>query len=282
MRIMPRLDVKGEKLVKGIHLEGLKVLGSVEDFANQYYHDGADELLYIDAVASLYGRNSIHATITNAAKSIFVPLVVGGGIRTVDDITQVLQAGADKVAINSAAVNRPEFIREAASMFGSSTIAVSIDVKRGSKGELFVYTDNGRENSGKVLMPWAEQAIAEGAGEILITSIDRDGTGEGFSLEILESLKNKINVPLVVSGGFGNCNDVIEADAKCRLDGVAIGSMLHYALTEANSQEGQVKIEGGEFQILADAVTNQRIIPTKIRELKSTLRHVLGDDRIRI
>ena len=184
IRIIPRLDIKGPNLVKGIHLEGLRVLGKPETFAKFYYEQGADELFFQDTVASLYGRNSLHDIITKTAREIFIPLTVGGGLRTIDDIKNVLRAGADKVSINTAAVNNPNFIEEAALRFGSSTIVVSIEAIKDSNGSYYVYTDNGREHTGLEVVEWARKVEKLGAGELVITSVDNEGTGSGFDIEL--------------------------------------------------------------------------------------------------
>ncbi len=176
-RIIPRLDIKGSHLVKGIHLEGLRVLGNPEVFAKFYYEQGADELIYMDVVASLYGRNSLSEIITRTAKQIFIPLTVGGGIRTIDDINNVLRAGADKVCINTAAINNPDFIKQASRKFGSSTIVVAIEAIQQSEGNYLCYTDNGREHTGIDAVIWAERIQELGAGELIITSVDAEGTG---------------------------------------------------------------------------------------------------------
>jgi len=173
-RIIPRLDIKGPNLVKGIHLEGLRVLGKPEDFAFQYYLDGADELLYMDVVASLYGRNNLLEIVRATAEKIFIPLTVGGGIRSIEDIRNLLRAGADKVAINTAAINNPDLIKEAAKTFGSQCIVVSIEAKKKEGGAYEAYTDNGREMTGVEVLSWAKRAVDLGAGEILVTSIDID------------------------------------------------------------------------------------------------------------
>jgi len=194
IRIIPRLDIKGPNLVKGIHLEGLRVLGRPEEFAKYYYEQGADELMYQDVVASLYGRNSLQEIINRTAKAIFIPLTVGGGIRTIEDIRNVLRAGADKVAINTAAIKNPEFIKQAAINYGSSTIVIAIEAIKHKNGDYFAYTDNGREYTGKEVVEWAKRVEELGAGEIVLTSVDREGTGEGFDLDLLK----KHNIGLIV------------------------------------------------------------------------------------
>ena len=186
IRIIPRLDIKGPNLVKGIHMEGLRVLGKPEDFARLYYEQGADELIYQDNVASLYQRNSLTEIVTRTTENIFIPLTVGGGIRTLDDINSVLRAGADKVSINTAAINNPNLINQAGKTFGSSTIVVAIEAIRQPDGSYLAYTDNGREYTGKDVQSWARELEDRGAGEILVTSIDREGTGEGLDKNLSE------------------------------------------------------------------------------------------------
>src|SRR2546423_13233654 len=177
VRVIARLDIKGPNLVKGIHMEGLRVLGKPEDFAEYYYRTGADELMYIDVVASLYGRNSLLDIVRRTAQEIFIPLCVGGGLRSVDDIRAVLRAGADKVSINTAAIRRPALIKEAAETFGSSTIVVSVEAIRKPDGKYEAYTDYGRERTGVDAVAWAQEAASLGAGELVVTSINQEGTG---------------------------------------------------------------------------------------------------------
>jgi imidazole glycerol-phosphate synthase subunit HisF len=226
-RLVPRLDIKGPNLVKGIHLEGLRVLGKPERFAAYYYEQGADELLFVDIVASLYGRNSLLDIIERTSKQVFVPMTVAGGIRSLDDIRSVLRAGADKVALNTAAVARPELVKEASKRFGSSTIVVSIEViKRGEKYE--VYTDNGRERTGLDALEWAKKAAELGAGEILLTSVDKEGTGEGFDLELTRMVSESVPIPVIACGGAGKVDDLASAVVKGKASAVACASILHY------------------------------------------------------
>ena len=181
IRVIPRLDIKGPNLVKGIHLEGLRVLGKPEQFARYYYETGADELIYMDIVASLYNRNSLHDIISKTAREIFIPLTVGGGLRTVEDIRNVLKAGADKVSLNTAAIKNPQIIAEASRKFGSSTILISIEAIKQPDGRYLAYTDNGREYTGMEVLDWAKRVETLGAGEIMLTSVDREGTGQILS-----------------------------------------------------------------------------------------------------
>jgi imidazole glycerol-phosphate synthase subunit HisF len=228
VRIIPRLDIKGPNLVKGVHLEGLRVLGKPEFFARHYYEVGADELFYMDAVASLYGRNSLVDIIERTAKEVFIPLTVSGGLRSVDDVRTVLRAGADKVAINTAAIQRPELVREVSRAFGSSTIVVSIEAIKRPDGSYEAYTDYGRESSGVEVLAWAERAVELGAGELMITSINNEGTGRGFDLELTRAVAEAVSVPVIACGGAGNLDHIYEVADQGQADAVSLASVLHY------------------------------------------------------
>jgi len=227
VRLIARLDVKGENLIKGVHLEGLRVIGDPQEYARQYYEQGADELIYMDIVASLYGRSKLTEIVRRAAHDVFVPMTVGGGIRNVDDVSDLLRAGADKVAINTAAVHRPELISEVSHRFGSQCMVLSIEAKKQSSGLWEVYTDCGREKSGVDAVEWAKRAVELGAGEILVTSIDSEGTRKGFDTSLVRAISKAVDVSVIASGGFGtqaHLGEVVEAGA----DGVAIADALHY------------------------------------------------------
>lgn len=228
IRLIPRLDIKGENLIKGVHLEGLRVLGAPEEYAKKYYEQGADELIYMDVVASLYGRSNLVDIVRRTANDVFVPMTVGGGIRTIDDVSKLLRAGADKVAINTAAVLRPELITDIAMKFGSQCVVLSIEAKRKSLGQWEVYTDSGREASGIDVIEWALKAVELGAGEVLITSIDQEGTRKGFDLELTKSLAETIPVPVIASGGMGSLEDLLSVVNYGKVDGVAMADVLHY------------------------------------------------------
>ena len=208
IRIIPRLDIKGPNLVKGIHLEGLRVLGKPSDFAKYYYESGADELLLMDVVASLYERNSLHDIITETAKNNFIPITVGGGIRNVNDIKKILRAGADKVCLNTAAIKNPEFIKQASREFGSSTIVVAIEAIK-SNGKYLAYTDNGREYTGLDVFDWAQKIAELGAGELVITSVDKEGTGNDFDTELISKINKLVPIPVIAHGGAGKKEDVV-------------------------------------------------------------------------
>jgi cyclase len=228
IRIIPRLDIKGPNLVKGIHLEGLRVLGKPEQFARYYYENGADELIYMDAVASLYGRNSLLEIVERTAKDIFIPLTVGGGLRSVEDIRTVLRAGADKVSINTAAIQRPELISEGARSFGSSTIVVSIEAIKKADGSYEAYVDYGRQSTGVDAFEWAVRAAELGAGELAVTSINNEGTGKGFDLELTRKISEAVSIPVIASGGAGRVSHIHEVITEGKADAVSVASILHY------------------------------------------------------
>ena len=228
IRVIPRLDIKGPNLVKGIHLEGLRVLGRPEDFARHYYEQGADELFFQDVVASLYERNSLHEIISKIAREIFIPLTVAGGLRTLQDIRDVLRAGADKVAINTAALKNPDIVRQAALDFGSSTIVVAIEAIKERDGRYLAYTDNGREYTGREVVAWAQEAESLGAGEIVITSVDREGTGEGYDLALTRMIADAVHVPVIAHGGPGKLSHIDQVILQGGASAIAVAAMLHY------------------------------------------------------
>jgi cyclase len=228
IRIIPRLDVKGSNVVKGIQFEGLRVVGKPGELARKYYNEGADEMLFMDIVASLYGRNNILSVVEEAAREIFVPMTVGGGIRTLDDIVAVLRSGADKVAINTAAITRPDFLREAANTFGSQCIVLSIEAKRQPGGLWEAYTDNGRERTGREVMDWVSQAVDLGVGEILVTSVDCEGQRKGFDMVLISEIRRRVSVPVIAGGGAGSADHVIGLATQGHADAVCCASIFHY------------------------------------------------------
>ena len=228
VRLIPRLDVKAPNLIKAVHLEGLRKLGDPKVYAKKYYESGADEILYMDAVASLYGRNSLLDIIERSTRDVFVPITVGGGIRTVTDVADALKAGADKVAINTAAVRRPELISEAARAFGSQCIVLSIEAKQVGVNRWEAYTDGGREHSGLDVVEWANRGVALGAGEILVTSIDREGTRRGFDIQLTGAIARAVKVPVIASGGMGTLAHLVEVIREGGADAVAMADILHF------------------------------------------------------
>ena len=271
IRVIPRLDIKGPNLVKGIHLEGLRVLGKPERFARHYYESGADELIYMDSVASLYGRNSLLHIIQRTSREIFIPLTVGGGLRTVEDIRTVLRAGADKACLNTAAIRRPELIREAAKRFGSSTIVVSIEAKRQPDGHYEAYTDNGRIRTGIDVFEWAMGVAQLGAGEILITSIDREGTGTGFDLELMRRIAKSVQIPVIACGGAGRVEHVLEVVREGAADAVSVASLLHYEYIKQHYTNEDYSSEGN-IEFLRSGESFTKVEGAALTEIKSRMR----------
>lgn len=228
LRIIPRLDIKGPNVVKGIHAEGLRVIGEPKSLARKYYSAGADEIVYMDIVASLYGRNIDFEILKTVAGEIFVPLTVGGGIRSVHDISNVLRSGADKIAVNTFAVKNPHFIEEAVRTFGSQCVVLSVEAKKVGEGKWEAYTDGGREKSGRDAIEWIKQGIELGAGEVLLMSIDKDGTRQGFDIELISAVTSFSPVPVIAHGGAGSMDSVFELYKKAKPDAVAAASVFHY------------------------------------------------------
>ncbi|HZX30712.1 MAG TPA: imidazole glycerol phosphate synthase cyclase subunit [Rhodocyclaceae bacterium] len=228
IRLIARLDIKGPNLIKGVHLEGLRVIGSPEEHALRYYQDGADELIYMDSVASLYGRNNLSHIVEQTARDIFVPLTVGGGIRSVDDAAHLLRCGADKVAVNTAAVAQPSLISDIARRFGSQCMVLSIEAKHIGEQRWEAYTDNARERTGLDVVEWVRRGVELGAGEILLTSVDQEGTRRGFDIDLVKAVTSVVNVPVIASGGMGKPEDLVDVVKKAEADAVAMADILHY------------------------------------------------------
>lgn len=231
VRLIARLDIKGPNLIKGVHLEGLRVIGDPQEYARRYYEQGADELIYIDIVASLYGRSKLTEIVRRAAHDLFVPMTVGGGVRNVDDVQDLLRAGADKIAINTAAVRRPALITEVSRRFGSQCMVLSIEAKQQAPGRWEVLTDCGRERSGVDALEWARRGVALGAGEILLTSIDREGTRKGFDIPLTRAIASAVSVPVIASGGYGEAQHLLDVLQDGAADAVAFADALHYNRT---------------------------------------------------
>lgn len=227
IRLIARLDVKAPNLVKGIQLEGLRKLGDPNEFARHYYKQGIDEIFYADIVASLYERNSLLHIIENTSKDIFVPITVGGGLRTIDDVAAALRAGADKVSINTAAIKNPKLISDIARRFGSQCMVLSIQAKRiGDHWE--AYYDNGREHSQLDAIEWAKKGEELGAGEIMLTSVDQEGTARGFDSELTKAISDTVNLPVIASGGMGKLDDINKIVKEGNADAIAMAHVLHY------------------------------------------------------
>lgn len=228
VRLIARMDIKGPNLIKGIHLEGLRVMGDPEQFATQYYQQGIDELIYMDAVASLYERNNLADIVRHTAQNLFIPLTVGGGVRSLEDAKDLLRAGADKIAINTAAVRNPDLIRDMSRRFGSQCMVLSIEAKKTADLKWEAYTDNGREHTGLDVIEWAMRGEELGAGEILLTSVDQEGTRKGFDLELIREVSSKVSIPVIASGGMGTLSHFADAVQIGQADAVAMADVLHY------------------------------------------------------
>lgn len=221
------MDIKAPYLIKGIQLEGVRKLGYPNDYALKYYNEGVDEIYYEDAVASLYNRNNIVEIVEETSNNIFIPLTVGGGLRSVKDMQTVLNSGADKISINSEALKNPNIISESSKQFGSSTIVLSIQAKKINNG-WEAYYDNGREHSNKNVIDWAQEGEQLGAGEILITSVDNEGTQNGFDIELINSVMKKVKIPVIASGGMGKLEHIYDLVKETDVDAIAIAHCLHY------------------------------------------------------
>lgn len=253
MRVIARLDVKGPNVVKGVQFEALRVMGKPADFAQEYFLQGADELIYIDIVASLYRRENLLHIVREAAKSIFIPFTAGGGVRSIKDIHDLLQAGAEKVAINTAAVKRPEFITEAAQRFGSQCIVLSIEAKRRKDGTWEAYTDNGREATGLDAVEWAKRGEALGAGEILLTSVDREGTQRGLDAELVKAVSQAVSISVIASGGTSSPDEAAKSVAHSGADALAVATILHYGKANIGDLKDALRAAGEEVRPCSDA-----------------------------
>jgi cyclase len=246
VRIIARLDLKGPNVVKGIHLEGLRIVGSPAELAGRYYRQGADELLLIDIVASLYQRETFLDIVRAAAGEVFVPITVGGGIRSLEDIALTLRNGADKVAINTAAIARPALLTEASEAFGSQCIVLSVEAKRqfGGGRQWEAWTDNGRERTGRSVLDWVAEGERLGVGEILVTSIDKEGTTRGLDLELMAEVRRRVRIPVIASGGVGRSEHVAEAFSQKAADAVACAYVLHAGLVNVAQIKDEVRARG--------------------------------------
>lgn len=225
IRVIARIDVKNEFVIKGIHLEGLRKVGDPNILAKKYYEDGIDEIVFMDAVAAYYDRNSLSHIIEKACEEVFIPITVGGGLRTIEDINQALKSGADKVAIQT-----PEFIAEASKIFGSQCIVASIVAKKIDSNKWEAYIDNGREPTGLDVVEWAKKLEELGAGEIMLTSLDMEGTKKGFDVELYQAIQNIVSIPIIASGGMGNAKHGIELLSNTNVDAIATASIIHYEI----------------------------------------------------
>jgi imidazole glycerol-phosphate synthase subunit HisF len=228
VRLIARLDIKAPWLIKGVNLEGLRKIGNPAEHARAYYQAGLDEILYMDIVASLYDRNSLSDIVRQTTEDVFVPITVGGGIRSLKDVETMMRCGADKVAVNTAAVRRPELINEIAKNFGSQCMVLSVEAKQSGPGTWEAFTDNGREHTGIDVIAWIRRAVDLGAGEILLTSVDREGTRKGFDVALTRAVSQAVTVPVIASGGMGTPQHLVDVVREGQADAVAIADVLHY------------------------------------------------------
>jgi cyclase len=245
-RVIARLDIKGSNVIKGIQMEGLRVVGKPADFSRKYYEQGADELLYIDTVATLYGRENMQEIVQQAANEIFIPLTVGGGIRTVSDAKSMLMSGADKIAINSGAIRNPDLITDVARVFGNQCVVLSIEAKKVGPGKWEPYIDNGREPTGLDVVDWCRKAVDLGAGEVLVTSVDRDGTRRGMDIGLVVAVAEAVRVPVIASGGVGDTSHVAALFETTTADAVALAYALHYDKTTVGDVKSDLERRGIE------------------------------------
>jgi len=227
-RIIPCLDVTAGRVVKGVNFVELRDAGDPVEIARRYDEQGADELTFLDITASSDDRDLILNMIEQVAAQVFIPLTVGGGVREVADVRRLLNAGADKVSINSAAVMRPDLVSEASAKYGSQCIVVAIDAKLTSQGHWDVFTHGGRKNTGKNVLEWAKEVVERGAGEILLTSMDRDGTKNGFDIELVRMISDGVSVPVIASGGVGTLEHLAQGILQGHADAVLAASIFHY------------------------------------------------------
>ena len=230
IRIIPCLDVDNGRVVKGVNFVNLRDAGDPVELASMYNQQGADEIVFLDITASSDSRETLYEVVRRTAEEIFIPFTVGGGIRSVEDARQILRLGADKGALNTAAVLRPELISDIAKEFGNQCVVVAIDARRSNKTScgFEVFTHGGREGTGLSLIEWAEEVVEKGAGEILLTSMDRDGTKDGFDIEMLKKVSKKVSVPLIASGGAGNTKDMIDGALLGDADALLAASIFHF------------------------------------------------------
>jgi cyclase len=227
-RIIPCLDVTAGRVVKGVNFVELRDAGDPVEIARRYDEQGADELTFLDITATSDGRDLILHIIEAVASQVFIPLTVGGGVRTVDDVRRLLNAGADKISINSTAVANPEMVREAAHKYGSQCIVVAIDAKRSGEGKWEVFTHGGRKPTGLDVVEWAKKMESLGVGEVLLTSMDRDGTKSGFDLELTRAVSDAVSIPVIASGGVGGLQDLADGIKVGKADAVLAASIFHY------------------------------------------------------
>ena len=250
IRVMPCLDVNNGRVVKGVNFVNLRDAGDPVEIATAYDAAGADEVVFLDITASSDGRKTVVDMVRKVAEKLFIPFTVGGGIRTVDDFKEILREGADKVAVNSAAIKRPELIKEASDKFGSQCVVVAIDAKRREAGDGWnIYLNGGRVDTGIDAIKWAKQAEELGAGEILLTSMDCDGTKAGFDIELTRAVADAVKIPVIASGGAGELKHFSDAVLEGHADAVLAASLFHYKELEINQVKEYMKNDGIEVRL---------------------------------
>ncbi len=243
-RVIVCLDVAGGRVVKGIRFVGLRDVGDPVALAVRYEAEGADEITFLDISASAEERATLLDVARRTAEQLFIPLTIGGGVRTVDDVARALRAGADKVSINSAAIARPDLLTEAADRFGSQCVVASIDAKQNATGAYTVWVKGGREDTGREVRAWAEECVARGAGEILLTSIDQDGARTGYDLTITRTIAEAVAVPVIASGGAGEASHLVDAVRDAHADAVLVAGILHDGLTTVRELKAVMRAAG--------------------------------------
>jgi cyclase len=244
MRVIPCLDVKDGRVVKGVNFVDLVDAGDPVEQAKIYDREGADELTFLDITASHENRDTIYDVVGRTAEACFMPLTVGGGVRVNDDIRKLLLAGADKVSINTAAVHRPEFVKEAAEKFGSQCIVVAIDAKQVGEGRFEIFTHGGRNPTGNDAVEWARRMVGYGAGEILLTSMDRDGTKIGYNLALTRAVADAVTVPVIASGGVGNLDHLVEGIREGHATAVLAASIFHFGTYSIGQAKAHMRAAG--------------------------------------
>jgi imidazole glycerol-phosphate synthase subunit HisF len=228
MRVIARLDIKNENVIKGINFEGLRVIGNPNDLAKKYYKDGADELIYSDCVASLYGRNNLAGLVENAVKDIFIPITIAGGIRSEKDADLLMKNGSDKLAINTELFKNRDIGKTLIRKYGSQSIVLSIQAKKVAKKTWQAYMNFGRDKTDIDVVEWVKEMSQHNFGELLLTSIDADGLSSGFDVELYEIVCKHINIPIIACGGFGNLNHITDLKKFANVDAISISKALHY------------------------------------------------------
>jgi cyclase len=250
VRLIARLDIKGPKLIKGINLEGVRVVGDPHEYAKNYFHQGIDEILYMDSVATLYGRNSLAGLVRETTEDVFVPMTVGGGLRSLADVDEMMRAGADKVAINTAAVRRPELLTEVSRRYGAQAMVLSLEAKRRPSGKGWeVYVDLGREKTDMDVVDWVQRAVELGAGEVLVTSVDKEGMRAGFDVDLVRAVCDVVDVPVIASGGMGTLDHASAVIEQGGADAVAMAHVLHYKQVSLKDARSHLLARGIEVSV---------------------------------